>query len=536
MNLQIFQTLQSDPRTNPLANNGQARITTLDDDNARSELAVELATFVCDGQYGRAMEVILQSYLAQQGQGRQNAAWVSGFFGSGKSHLQKMLGHLWANTEVSPGKRARDLVLELPEGVRAQFRELETLAARSGKPLKAACGAMPSGTRDAVRATVLAILFKSVGLPEKVPQARFCLWLQKHGHLAAVRAAVEADGTTWLEELDDLYVSPVIAAAVLKEDPRLAVGVTEAIDLIGRQFPDRDGDISTADEDGIVCLASVRGEASAVERLRKLLASALGDEWSTAKERELLLAIALDKNTKKPEPDLEGWLRNSFFSEHCKLFHSRPFIWQIWDGHVNGFSALVNYHKLAAPDGQGRKTLDQLTFTYLGDWIDRQKDDQTAGINGADDRLAAALDLQGQLKKILDGEPPYDIFVRWKPLQQQAIGWEPDINDGVRLNIRPFLAAQLRKGGKTGADFLRVKPGTIKWAKDRGKEPLRSKEEFPWFWGWDENNPAQATDFGAPVPGAPPAGDSFDGNRWNDLHYSRAAKGVARARQGGGKS
>ena len=36
MNLQIFQTLQSDPRTNPLANNGQARITTLDDDNART--------------------------------------------------------------------------------------------------------------------------------------------------------------------------------------------------------------------------------------------------------------------------------------------------------------------------------------------------------------------------------------------------------------------------------------------------------------------------------------------------------------------
>jgi hypothetical protein len=98
-----------------------------------------------------------------------------------------------------------------------------------------------------VRATVLAILFKSVGLPEKVPQARFCLWLQKHGHLAAVRAAIEADGTAWLEELDDLYVSPVIAAAVLKEDPRLAVGVTEAIDLIGRQFPDRDGDISTAE-------------------------------------------------------------------------------------------------------------------------------------------------------------------------------------------------------------------------------------------------------------------------------------------------
>jgi hypothetical protein len=309
----------------------------------------------------------------------------------------------------------------------------------------------------------------------------------------------------------------------------------------GSSFPDCPAlgpdDLETlADEDGIVCLASVRGEASAVERLRKLLASALGDEWSTTKERELLLATAVDNNAKKPEPDLESWLRNSFFSEHCKLFHSRPFIWQIWDGHVNGFSALVNYHKLAAPNGQGRKTLDQLTFTYLGDWIDRQKDDQAEGINGADDRLAAALDLQGQLKKILEGEPPYDLFVRWKPLHQQAIGWDPDINDGVRLNIRPFLSAQLRKGGKTGAGILRAKPGTIKWAKDRGKEPMRSKDEFPWFWGWDENSPAMATDFGAQIPGAPSAGDSFDGNRWNDLHYSRAAKEAARARHTGGES
>ncbi len=309
----------------------------------------------------------------------------------------------------------------------------------------------------------------------------------------------------------------------------------------GSSFPDcpaldPDGLEALADDDGIVCLAAVRGEASAVERLRKLLAAALREEWSAAKERELLLATAVDNNAKKPEPDLDTWLRSSFFSEHCKLFQSRPFIWQIWDGNPHGFSALVNYHKLAAPNGQGRKTLEQLAFTYLGDWIDRQKLDQAEGINGADDRLSAALDLQGQLKKILDGEPPYDIFVRWKPLHQQAIGWDPDINDGVRLNIRPFLAAELRKGGKTGAGILRAKPGTIKWAKDRGKEPMRSKEEFPWFWGWNENSPAMATDFGTPVPGAQPPGDSFDGNRWNDLHYTRAAKEAARARHSGGSS
>jgi hypothetical protein len=247
MSQQIFQTLQRDPRTSPLANNGQARITTLDDDNARRELEGELSTFVCDGQYGQAMERILQSYLAQQGQARQNAAWVSGFFGSGKSHLQKMLGHLWANTEVSPGKRARDLVLELPDGVKAHFRELDTLAARSGKPLMAASGAMPSGAKDAVRKTVLAILLKAVGMPEKVPQARFCFWLREKGSLDAVRSAVEAEGSRWLDELDELYVSPLIAGAVLEQDPDYAAGNREARDVIRQQYPNSDSDITTAE-------------------------------------------------------------------------------------------------------------------------------------------------------------------------------------------------------------------------------------------------------------------------------------------------
>jgi hypothetical protein len=248
----------------------------------------------------------------------------------------------------------------------------------------------------------------------------------------------------------------------------------------GSSFPDcpalePDDLVTLADDDGIVCLSPIRGETAAADRLRGLLAAAYGDEWSNAKEREILLETAVSIDAKKAAVDLGDWLRQNFFAEHCKLFHSRPFIWHIWDGNPNGFSALVNYHKLAAPKGQGRKTLELLTYTYLGDWIDRQKLDQAEGVNGADDRLAAALDLQGQLKKIIEGEPPYDIFVRWKPLHQQAIGWDPDIDDGVRLNIRPFLSVQLRKGGKTGAGILRAKPGTIKWTKDRGKEPLRSK-------------------------------------------------------------
>jgi len=87
-----------------------------------------------------------------------------------------------------------------------------------------------------------------------------------------------------------------------------------------------------------------------------------------------------------------------------------------------------NYHKLAEGNGKGWQLLEKLTYAYLGDWIIRQKEGVKRGEGGAEDRLAAALELQKHLIAIIEGEPPFDIFVRWKPSEEQPIGWEPDIN------------------------------------------------------------------------------------------------------------
>lgn len=281
----------------------------------------------------------------------------------------------------------------------------------------------------------------------------------------------------------------------------------------GSSFPDcpalgPDGLENFADSDGIVCLTSLRGELALADRLRELLAAAYGTEWTSQKEKELIVATGSKGNS------LDDWLRDDFFAQHCILYHHRPFVWHIWDGRRDGFHALVNYHRLSEGGGVGRRTLEALIYSYLGDWITRQRDAVKRNEAGADGRLAAALELQEELKKILAGEPPYDIFVRWKQLSKQAIGWEPDINDGVRMNIRPFMMATLSKG-KKGAGVLRDKPN-IRWEKDRGKEPARDKKDFPWFWTWDE----ALTDF--------MGGKDFDGNRWNDCHYSNTVKRKAR--------
>ena len=271
-----------------------------------------------------------------------------------------------------------------------------------------------------------------------------------------------------------------------------------------------------SDQDGIVCIPSVRGEDPAADRLLALLRKAFGNDWTDTKVRELIAA------TGSKAKNLDDWLRNDFFEQHCKLFQHRPFIWHIWDGRKrDGFHALVNYHNLAEGGGKGRQVLEKLTHSYLGEWISRQKDGVARGEGGAEDRLAAAIELQNRLLAILKGEPPFDIFVRWKPLHQQVIGWNPDISDGVRLNVRPFMASDL-PGGKKGAGILRWKPN-IKWKKDRGKEPHRPKDEYPWLWLWDEST----QDF--------TGGPDFDGNRWNDLHYTNAAKETARERLTDGK-
>jgi hypothetical protein len=262
--------------------------------------------------------------------------------------------------------------------------------------------------------------------------------------------------------------------------------------LLGYHWPEQprtdDAIDKLADNDGILCLPGVRGEADAAERLLEVLRAGYGKKWSDSVLHKLLTDAECDAGT-----TLDDWLRNQFFDQHCKRFHNRPFIWHIWDGRKDGFSALVNYHKL------DHKAMESLTYSYLADWITAQSKSDKAG---ADSRLGAAQDLQVKLKLILAGEPPYDIFVRWKSLHEQAIGWYPDLNDGVRMNIRPFIEA----------DILRKKPN-IKWTKDRGNEPERDKNDYPWF--WSGNDPVR--------------------DRVNDVHLTNDEKTAARQRKKGAK-
>ena len=242
--MKIKDTLQRDPAAHPLVNQGQARISDSRNERTQSELRGELVTFVCEGQYADGVQKIIRSFLDSLGKTSQRGAWVSGFFGSGKSHLLKMLCHLWQDTSFPDGATARSLVPSIPEDLRALLRELDTAGKRAGG-LIAAAGALPSGTTDNVRLTILAILLRAVGLPEQYPQARFCLWLHSQGQFDKVKAAVEADGKSFERELNNLYVSGPIARAVMANEKNFASNEAEAKQLLKAQFPPQATDITT---------------------------------------------------------------------------------------------------------------------------------------------------------------------------------------------------------------------------------------------------------------------------------------------------
>lgn len=233
-----------DPLTSKLLNDGVAAVNESTSTKELETLRYELERFVCEGQYKDGIVRILDSYTGSVDSTVQPAAWVSGFYGSGKSHLLKMLRHLWVDTPFSDGATARGLA-HLPNEVSDYFTELNTLGRRCGG-LHAASGTLPSGGGVSLKLAVLGIIFKSLGLPETLPQAQFCLWLKKNGIYDQVKAEVEKAGRQFFNELSDLYASPVIARAILAVDPNFADNEKQARAVLREQFRNVE-DLKTSD-------------------------------------------------------------------------------------------------------------------------------------------------------------------------------------------------------------------------------------------------------------------------------------------------
>jgi hypothetical protein len=232
LNRDIYNKL---PQENRLLNNGVAEVSEDHSEAAQAILRYELETFVCDGQYEKGLETILDKFLLNlDSKSEQPGVWISGFYGSGKSHLAKMLRTLWTDDSIG-GASARSIA-KLPTAVFEHLKELTTHGKRHGG-LHAAAGKLGAGAGDKVRLALLGIIFKSKGLPEQYNQAQLVLWLKHEGQLQAVEAELQVVGRSLSQELPHMYVSTHLAKALLKTRPDLAHNEQDARKLIKEQFP-----------------------------------------------------------------------------------------------------------------------------------------------------------------------------------------------------------------------------------------------------------------------------------------------------------
>jgi hypothetical protein len=242
INLEIYE---KDPRTHTLLNQGVAKVTSGQSTAELDTLRYELTNFVCDGQYAEGLTRILSTFIANLDKSEQPGVWVSGFFGSGKSHLVKMLQYLWTDFEFQDGAKARGLA-KLPTGVKDLLKELNNSAKRLGG-LHAAAGDLRTEAKESIRLALLGILFKSVGLPGDYTRACFQMWLRDEQLEPLVRKFITDNGSTFEKELTNLYVSKLMAQAILAHRPEFASKPADVPLILKSQFPPDPKDVSIDD-------------------------------------------------------------------------------------------------------------------------------------------------------------------------------------------------------------------------------------------------------------------------------------------------
>lgn len=223
------------PDENNLKNNGVVDMNTSPTEEKGQQIVYhEIKTFVCEGEYERGLYRILDTYLRNFNEPKQPAVWVSGFFGSGKSHLVKLLSYLWEDFRFSNGETARK-IKQLPHDVNDKLVELSRKQELYGSVVVR--GLLSDFPAKDLRYSFLQLLLKSLALPTKLHQFRFWNWCRTEGILELLISRLESKGKSLDSELNQLYMSREISNAILELIPGFAETEAQVRDQIARNFP-----------------------------------------------------------------------------------------------------------------------------------------------------------------------------------------------------------------------------------------------------------------------------------------------------------
>ncbi len=209
-----------------------------------------------------------------------------------------------------------------------------------------------------------------------------------------------------------------------------------------------------ADEDGIIAFDSIVGESSLLDRVSREL-QALFRQFEVG-EVEIEVANELKMSAKgyRRTSSIAEWLNNAFFEYHSILYDSRPIIWHIASAQgatPNAFGALIDYRRF------DRNRMAKLRGQYVRDAIDHfRREAALADKAGRTDqriewqaRLEEAQELDRRLQWVQEGrhegrdggDHDFRILTPWKSPDRRPRDWDPDLDDGVKVNIEPLQKA-----------------------------------------------------------------------------------------------
>ena len=216
-----------------------------------------------------------------------------------------------------------------------------------------------------------------------------------------------------------------------------------------------------ADADGVVPFAPLSGETSLLDRVHQELAALFPAQ--NVNQVEVEIANELKRKVKgyKPAAGIGEWLENVYFGYHAALYKKRPIVWHIASSRGSApfaFGALCHYHRFDA------NRMAKLRSGYLRDAIETfRREAALAGREGrAGDRveqqarLEEAESLDRKLQAVQEGrrdgpeggERDYRILTPWKSADERPTGWDPDLDDGVKVNIAPLQKAGVLRSAK----------------------------------------------------------------------------------------
>ncbi len=217
-----------------LKNEGVAKLRTINEKDDLTIAEYELRTFVCEGEYHDGLKKMLEYYLQNFSSSEQPVFWVSGFYGSGKSHLVKMASYLWNDFEFPNGKSARN-IKPLPQDIQDLFVEIDRKQKIQGK--LSIAGTLRDFPSKDIRYSFIQLLLNNLGLPPQYHHFKFVYWAMGEGIYENLKALVEAAGRDFRKEVENLFVSTVLAKAVLELLPEMAENEMKLKELFKAQFP-----------------------------------------------------------------------------------------------------------------------------------------------------------------------------------------------------------------------------------------------------------------------------------------------------------